>query len=377
MIAYLAGTLVAIRALAFWYAGDAASLMANEPEALVRVARGVDHWSAREIVPADFATGDARYNGEWAFATRMMSIMGYAQLELAGASDPDGEKLDLLLDDLLSPAMRVFDGEAWSSDALEDVRSHRISKPHAGYLGYLALAMTLTRAVNPESRHVDTQEAIVRFLRDASVAERGALLQTYPGEIYPPDNSFVVGALSLHARLFEPNVRSAADQALRSFQTQGIDPATGLLVQTVGLDGSRGEPRGSGTAIATYAISFADFELSRRLDDALVAQLYHEALGFGAVDEFPGRIDSLGDVDSGPVILGLGVSASGFALAGAKLHDDPERFAALSALAGMVGGRKRFGDTQQFALGGPLGDALLFAVTTASREASTYSGERR
>jgi hypothetical protein len=65
------------------------------------------------------------------------------------------------------------------------------------------------------------------------------------------------------------------------------------------------------------------------------------------------------------VLLGMGVSASGFALASARRFGDRERFRAGFATAWLLGLPREGDDATRFVAGGPLGDALLFAVLTA------------
>jgi hypothetical protein len=71
-----------------------------------------------------------------------------------------------------------------------------------------------------------------------------------------------------------------------------------------------------------------------------------------------------GDVDSGPVIFGLGPSATGFALGAARANADEETFGELYATAALVGAPVEHEGARKFALGGPIGDAILFAMIT-------------
>jgi hypothetical protein len=144
-----------------------------------------------------------------------------------------------------------------------------------------------------------------------------------------------------------------------------IDKATGLLVQAVDADtgAPTDAPRGSGTLLAVYFLSFADMSLSRALWDAAERELGGSVLGFGVVREYPGG--GRGDIDSGPIALGYGVSATGFALAGARIHGDPARFGRLYATATLFGAPIDRGGIRRWTEGGPIGDAILFAMATA------------
>ncbi len=72
-----------------------------------------------------------------------------------------------------------------------------------------------------------------------------------------------------------------------------------------------------------------------------------------------------GDVDSGPVVFGVSTSATGFALAGARLHGDRETYEALFRTASLCGAPLRGGGRHRFLVGGSLGNAILLAMMTA------------
>jgi len=83
------------------------------------------------------------------------------------------------------------------------------------------------------------------------------------------------------------------------------------------------------------------------------------------VREYPHGHSGSGDIDSGPVILGYGVSATGFALGPARIHGDQALFGRLLRTAVLFGAPLQRKDTLEFVSGGPLGNAILFAMLTA------------
>jgi hypothetical protein len=67
------------------------------------------------------------------------------------------------------------------------------------------------------------------------------------------------------------------------------------------------------------------------------------------------------------VLFGVSVSATGFALAGARASGDRPFFAGLYRTAALFGVLVDRGEGRRFATGGPLGNALLLAMLTAER----------
>lgn len=363
VLAFLAAIPLGVRALSAWHGRGADALYDGELDAQDRLARGVDRWIEADLGEGDFSTGDARYDGEWLFATRMMAALGYAQLALEHEETRarQAERIDRCLEAITDPRARAFDREAWGSDALEDLGTER---PHVAYLGYLALALSLARLVDPDTRFAALEQRVVEHLAARFEASELGLLETYPGEIYPIDNTSFFGALAVHDRASGEDHSALLARLLAGLERHR-DPRTGLLYQAVHAGGSPADlARGSGTALAAYFLSFADRALSASLHGAIEAHLARELLGFGTVREHPPGEGGFGDVDSGPVILGQGVSVTGFSIALARVHGDREAFEARLATASFFGGPVD-ADGTHHALGGPIGDALIFALATA------------
>ena len=147
-----------------------------------------------------------------------------------------------------------------------------------------------------------------------------------------------------------------------------IDAESGRLYQGVAWDGGApaDKPRGSGTTFGSYFLSFADMKLSRELYDAATTKLGERFLGFGVIREYRrGTPGGYGDIDSGPLILGYSISATGFCLAGSRIHQDPGHFSRLFSTAYLFGVPTRRGGTWSYVVGGPLGNALMYAMLTA------------
>lgn len=360
----LAAALLAVRAVAAGFASGADARFDGELEAQAAMARGVDRWIEDDLSREDFSTGSSRFDGEWLFATRMMAVLGYAQ---TGMRHPElrarhAARANDALYRLITERGRAFDAEAWGSDPLADLGTERT---HVAYLGYLSLALSLSRQLG-DSRHEQLEQQVIAHLVARFEESELGLLESYPGEVYPIDNTSFIGALAVHDRVTGEDHGALLERLMVGLETHYRDPHSGLLYQAVDPeDGAPlDRPRGSGTALAAYFLSFADMERSRVLYRAIRERLYRDWLGFGTVREYPPGVVAFGDVDSGPVILGQGVSATGFTIALARLHGDREAYAHLSATSALFGGPVDQGGVHH-ALGGPVGDALLFALMTA------------
>lgn len=344
---------------------DAAPFYEGRAEPRNALARSVALAIRGGVTTSAFHTGNARFDGEWAFGTHQMAALGLAQTMLA-----DPSMRAVLPDDLrrataglVAPGARDFGTVAFGEDGLFHLES---AKGHA-YLGYVALALGLARLADPELPEAALHDRLCASFERKLAAAPNGVIETYPGEAYPVDLASIVGALALHQRVAEVDHRATLERMLGLFRTRFRDPSTGLLVQSVSpstgdvVDG----PRGSGTALGAYFLAFADRGLSLELHRSLVRSLAMHVAGFGAMREYPAGRTGTGDIDSGPVVLGASVSATGFALASSRLHGDRETFVGLCRTAHLFG--LPLGDAAGFRYvsGGPLGNAILLAMLTA------------
>lgn len=314
---------------------------------------------------ADYLTGHALYDGEWLFGTYQMAALGFGQtaLEHPALRERHAGLMAVCLERMLSPEVRAHDRTRWGEDPLEGLDE---GGDHAAYLGYLNLALGLHRLLAPASPLSDWHERVSAAL--ARRLERSLLMETYPGEAYPVDMAAVVGSLGLHMLAAGADHRALIERWSARCRAEWLEPRTGLLHQAVDpVSGApRDAPRGSGTALAAYFLSFGAPELAADLFLAMRRYMQSAPLGFGMAREYPpGGPAGPGDIDSGPVLFGHGVSATGFSLAASRIHGDRELFGRLLASVHLFGAPLEQDGALEFVTGGPIGNALLFALLTA------------
>ncbi|MFO0631061.1 MAG: hypothetical protein U0325_36290 [Polyangiales bacterium] len=306
-------------------------------------------------------TGSDRFDGEWTLVTSQMAALGLGQVVLAHPSlRPRYQRaIERCVDAMLAPRVRAFGTAAWHEDGLVEFGSPR---GHA-YLGYLGLALGMLRRIDPGTRHAALHDQLVATFASRVAASRTGLIETYPGERYP-DVAAVIGAIGLHGAATGADHTDVLRAWHDAYVPRYVDPATGLLWQSADEAGAPADaPRGSGTAIAAYFLSFADPALSASLRRSLAARGRASLLGFGGVREYPSGRAGRGDIDSGPVLLGVSVSATAFGLAAARQSGDRGWFTELSRTASLFGVQRDDG----WVTGSTFGNAILLAMSTAER----------
>lgn len=336
----------------------------DDPRRQDDLAAAVEAWLVQDLERGGYSTGSELYDGEWWFGTFQMAGIGFGQL---AAARPDERErylasMERAIDGLLDERVRAFDAERWGEDPLADGGGH-----HAAYLGYLGVVLGLHRRLVPDSRYADLHDRIAGQLAQHLAESPLGLLETYPGEVYPVDNCSVLATLALHTEATGIGHDGVVEAATARIRRRWIDPESGLLIQAVDArtGAPRDQPRGSGSALAALFLAYADVALARSLAEAVRSELAVAPLGFGGVLEYPrSSPGGRGDVDSGPVIAGIGVSPTGFSIACARLLDDRAWFLRLHRTARLFGAPR--GDAG-FATGGPLGNAIMLAMLTSPR----------
>lgn len=350
-----------------WCARQAGKWFLGDASVQQQLARGVAEW-VRDGLPGDtFSTGSTLFNQEWVFGTYMMAGMGFGQTAL---QHPDWrreplELMDLCAERLLSNEGKGFDLMLWNEDPISSLSGE---SDHAAYLGYFNLLLSLHRLVDPGFKYTGLNDRITEALARRMQKTSILLLQTYPGETFPVDNCAVIGSIGLYDRATGHSHAGLLRTWSENFRRKYIDASTGLLYQSVDYRTGTpvGAPRGSGTALAVYLLSFADERLSRELYRASRQHLAGSVLGFGMVREYRRGRSGWADLDSGPLVLGYGPSATAFFISGTRIYGDAAYFSQLYASVYLFGSPDQTDGRLHFAGGGPLGDAILFAMLTAA-----------
>ena len=333
-------------------------------DALAReVARALDAQPGRRQF---YRSGASRFDGQSAIAIYQMAILGLGQI-----IREHPERRVAYLPAMRAAAERLTDPRtlptatrAWKHNGLVAMAP---GEGHA-YLGYINLALGMLRTVDPATPYAALNDRLTASLAERLDRSPTGLIETYPGETWPPDVAAVAGSIGLHAAVTGVDRSALLARWAARFEACALH-RSGYLVQRVRSGGCKpvDAPRGSGTAIASYFIAFADPALSRHLYEALRDEGRVCALGFCGIREYARGFHGKGDGNAGPTLLGVSVGATGFALGAARAHGDGELFRELNRSAHLAGAPVGVGGRTTFAAGGTLGNALLLAMLTANR----------
>ena len=332
--------------------------------------RGVDYWVNKKMGRQHFDTGSSRFDGEWLFGTYMMATVGKCQtvLQFPEKQEELQPEIEHCLHALMTREVTAFDQEAWSEEPFAFVQND-----HAAYLGYYNVALGLYRLMinNSDSSGDPTlltlNTEISEFLNSRIEYSPLNMLQSYPHEYYSMDNCAVISSIVLYDIAENNPRRASVDVWLQQFRKICVDPESGTLIQAFNARGGIVDSaRASGTFLGIYFLSFVDRELAGELYKKAKAEFLRHIFGFAAVKEFCAAESGVigGDIDSGPVVFGFGLSPIGFMLGCARMFEDEEVFKSLFATC-YLGGAPENSRRWNWRSAGPVGDCVLFGMLTS------------
>lgn len=345
-------------------AGDA-QLETGESTALQ--ANGVEQWLQSGVNADQFTTGSAHFNAEWVFGTAQMAALGYGQQAQTDPARKEEalQRMDRAIDALMSDHGRAFDRGKWREDPLETLGS---GKGHAAWLGYTNLALSLHRQLVPDSKWAALNDQLSDAIAARVLAEPSGVFETFPDERYPVDVAAGIASLILHDKVSARDHVAAIAHWQTAFGRDQRHPESGLIYQSTDASALPTDfPRGSGTFLASWFLSFADPTLACDLYADGRTALYERVGPIAGMREYPRGQDGRMDIDSGPIVAGLGVSSTGFAIGAAQACGDELTAAALTTTANWFGIPRDSDGARHWATGAQLGgapvaDAILFAM---------------
>jgi hypothetical protein len=241
------------------------------------------------LKPAQFQTGNRRFDGEWTLRTYHLAVLGLGQVIL---QHPELRSTYL-------PRMEQAAAQLLTAEASTDADA------------YVNLALSMLRLLEPNHRFAEINDRLTQVLIDAKAVD-------------PIDQAAGLAAIALHDRVTQSDRRQRLTQLTQQFQQRFVDAQTGLVIPA-----GEQQPRASSTALSAYYLSFVDPNLSRQLLQSVVKQKT-DVFGFMGIREYPLGQEGAADLESGPLVFGASPAATGFAIALARIVQDRQLYLSLS-----------------------------------------------
>lgn len=259
----------------------------------------------------------------------------------------------------------------WALAALDAPAGRAVFSPNLDppygvfYAGWRSLlhgaALQLQPADQRDPADIERFQTDCAALAQAFDASPSPFLMAYPGQSWPVDSVVALAALRLHDRLFPPRHAATISRWLALAQAR-LDPATGLLPHRARPDDGMMIEDAHATSQSLIAVFLPQIAPAWGAEQyaAFRRQFVTVLLGLPGVLEYSAGAAGVGDVDSGPLIFGVSLSASVVTAAAAQANGDRALADALLDVGEALGMPVHVGGVKRYALGVlPIGDAFL------------------
>jgi hypothetical protein len=192
-------------------------------------------------------------------------------------------------------------------------------------------------------------------------------LESYPDECWTFDHVVALAAIRVADYLDGRDHTDLMRDWVAMARNKLVHPASGLLVSSFTTDGSPViGPEGSSLWMVAHCLQLVDPAFARDQYERTRRELGGSTLGFSYAREWPQSWRGPADIDSGPIIPFLHISAgsSGMAFIGASAFGDEPFLAALNATIDFAGFPEWKNGALKYCASNQVGDAaLLYAAT--------------
>lgn len=331
--------------------------------------RGLAHFEAMDAHFADDFSGYAQYSvltPEFGIILLSHSALGF--LNVARASPELRERACTSLDLV---AERAFDSRI--SPYEKDPREVERFEDYNLYLTHLSLVLGARSMACGNSAASDTDDFHTRInahVRQRSLTSHNAHARSFPhSERFPADQAATLASLHLYDLTHDTDLARAPIDAWLRVMALPVNTAEHGLHRSSLDDEYPHAQNARGCALSWtsfYMPQFAPDE-ARALYEGYRENYAIEVAGLGGFREYAPGVEAGADADSGPIVFGMGVAATGLALGAARLHNDSQTYARLMQTAASAGAPSALGTGRTYLLAPMLGEAILFHATTARR----------
>ncbi len=274
-------------------------------------------------------------NAEWDFMGRTYLVLALANMALR---DPQSASPTLtVIDRIIDETTRVEQERGQLFFLMEYARWRPfIASPARSVFvdGEIALMLAARCVVAPDPQRRTQLRDRIGVISSQMQASPCLSAESYPDECWTFCNSVALAAIRIDAWLDGKPCPELAQQWLTTARQKLIEPTSGLLVSSFDLKGKPLDgPEGSTIWMVVHCLQLIDPGFAADQYRRARTELARFFFGFGYAAEWPRHHRGPADIDSGPILPGLDLSAgaTGLAFLGAGSFGDREYLAALLA----------------------------------------------
>jgi hypothetical protein len=186
-------------------------------------------------------------------------------------------------------------------------------------------------------------------------------LETYKEASWPADMCVAMASISHHDKNFEPKYKNLIADWVAKVKAK-LDPKTQMIPHRV--DSESGETiegaRGCSTSLTLRLMAEIDPAFALEQYKLYKEKFVSTALGLPSIREYPKGQSGYGDIDSGPVILGVGFAGTIVSVSTFSVLGDPDLSENQYKTINAFGFSQKTSDTKKYIFGQlPIADAFI------------------
>jgi len=205
------------------------------------------------------------------------------------------------------------------------------------YYGNLNLMLSAYDLVSDDDTFSKLNDMLTKRISNEIIESNGANLVSLPIESWSADMPVALASLKIYDDNYGTDYSSKPIELWKKHAKENLMDEDGNLYATMDTISKKGLEKAKGGSLGYSIIftSFFDKDFSNEMYDSFKKSFHKSVLGINMVKEFEDG-SSVADVDSGPIIYGVGSVASAFGMGAAKVSNDPASFQTLSLAAELV-----------------------------------------
>ncbi len=228
--------------------------------------------------------------------------------------------------------------------------------------GEIALMMGARRLIEESEELREPMQELINTIVDRMSASPAMVCESYPNECWLFCNTLALAAVRMQDALENSDNSPFFNDWLATVKERLTDRESGLLSSSCTWEGYTIDgPEGSSIWMIVHCLQIIDREFATDQYNRARSALRRSLFGFDWAREWAGRRPGFPDIDSGPIIPILDVSAgsSGMAFLGAASFGDEDYYNGLATTLNFAGFPSQDQSGLRFCASNQVGDAVL------------------
>lgn len=183
------------------------------------------------------------------------------------------------------------------------------------YLGWNNYLLSKILLLNPNFKNNDKYKKIFieqcYVITDELKKNNSPFLESYPTQSWPADMCVAMASIRNHDKLFYPKYDTIISDWVAKVKTK-LDPKTKLIPHKVNPDSGEAieGTRGSSISLILRFLSEIDTSFANEQYQLYKENFISTTFGLPSINEYPNGNSGNGDIDSGPVLFGVGFAGT-------------------------------------------------------------------